>query len=488
MIEENIKIHNRFSLELKLGFIARKKKPVSAFAVNTWIFIPNSLDINHKNYDKKDFYRDLKSNIRLITPVYLLQDISEGSKSPLLMLENAMKSLASEPTRSNTAAYEHHIKMFLSILKSALREETNHLIQNQTSEDIGYLVEKFNRNTSNIAKRYRFLRRIINAPTISAELVNYFSFGDEFMSNIIEYHSFKILKSAEVIHNTGKLRKHILALTDAELEYKKIKNYIIPEKNSPDNNREFVHRLTLLKKYAENVLFVAAHKKRDGIMKEQFYFSLAAGVSMVFATAIAFSFQQKYGNLTMPFFVALVVSYMLKDRIKELGRYYFAHKLGKSYFDLKTQISLNQQNIGWSKEAMDFVEEEKLPEQIRKIRDRSAILEADNRNNNEKIILYRKLVRLDRKSLNGISDYAIQGINDIIRFNVFNMTLKMDNPEVPLFTGDEKNYFAIIKGEKIYYLNLIMQLRHEDATTYKRYRVVFNRNGILNIETFRNVL
>lgn len=488
MIEENIKIHNRYSVELKLGFIARKKSKQSTFAVNTWFFIPNSLDINHNNYDKKDFYRDLKSNIRLITPVYLLHDISEGAKSPLLMLEKAMKRLASEPTRTNTAAFEHHLKMFLSILKSALREETQHLIQNQHSDDVAYLVENFHKNTSNIAKRYRFLRRIINAPTITKELENYYSFGDEFMSNIIEYHSFKILKSADIIHKTGKLRKQILALTDYELEYKKIKGYICPEKNSPDKNREFVHRLTLLKKYAENVLFVAAHKKRDGIMKEQLYYSLAAGVSMVFATAIAFSFQLKYGNFTMPFFVALVVSYMLKDRIKDLGRYYFAHKLGKSYFDLKTTISLNQQNIGWSKEAMDFVEEEKLPDHIKKIRNRSAILEADNRNNNEKIILYRKLVRLDRQSLNGISEYIIQGINDIIRFNVFNLTLKMDNPDVPLFVGDENEYFAIIRGEKIYYLNLIMQLRHEDVTTYKRYRLVLNRNGILNIETFPNVL
>jgi hypothetical protein len=42
----------------------------------------------------------------------------------------------------------------------------------------------------------------------------------------------------------------------------------------------------------------------------------------------------------MPFFVALVVSYMLKDRIKELGRYYFAHKLGKNYYDHKTKLPL----------------------------------------------------------------------------------------------------------------------------------------------------
>lgn len=33
--------------------------------------------------------------------------------------------------------------------------------------------------------------------------------------------------------------------------------------------------------------------------------------------------------------IVLVISYMLKDRIKDLLRYYFAHKLGNKYYDKK---------------------------------------------------------------------------------------------------------------------------------------------------------
>ncbi len=78
MIEQKLKKHNDFSFEIKFSYMARRKQPVSEFAVNIWFFIPNSLDINHYTYDKKDFYRDLKSNIRLITPVFLLKDIATG--------------------------------------------------------------------------------------------------------------------------------------------------------------------------------------------------------------------------------------------------------------------------------------------------------------------------------------------------------------------------------------------------------------------------
>lgn len=483
MIEENIKIHNRFSFEIKLGFIARKKLKVSQFAVNTWIFIPNSLDINQTTYDKNDFYRDVKSNIRLITPVFLLRDIASGNQSPLNKLEKSMRRLATEPTRTNIAAYENHIKIFLSIIKSALRDESGHIIRNSQKEDVLFLINEFIENVTIISKRYRSLRRIINVATISDELNNYFLFGDEFMSNVVEQNCFKIIHVCSNGEDPGKIKKRLLELIQQEIQYKQIKGYLIPEEKSPDRNREFVHRLTLLKKYAENVLLVTANKKKDGVLKEQAYYSLAAGISMIFATAIAFSIQLKYGNFTMPFFVALVVSYMLKDRIKELGRYYFAHKLGKNYFDHKTKITLDNRFIGWSKEAMDFIDENKVPLEVLKYRNRSAILEAYNRNNDEKIILYRKLVSLNRKSLDEVSEYATTGINDFLRFNVTSFTAKMDNPEVPLFVLNETEQFGIVNAEKIYFMNLLIQLKNEDQFEYRRYRIIFNRDGIKEIET-----
>lgn len=486
MIDETVKIHNNYSIEIKLGFVARKKLRRSEFAVNTWMFIPNSLDINPATYEKKDFYRDLKSNIRLITPVYLLRDIADGPHSPLINLEKAFHDLATSPTRTNITEYEYHIKMFLSIFKSSLRNETIHICNNKFRDDHDFLIDEFASNIYTITTEYRNLRRIINVPTIQADLMNYYLFGDEFMSNVLEQHTFRILRHLDQTDEriNPPSRSKLLEIIKRERGYKTDKKYMVTADKQAEQNRELLHRLNLLKKYAENVLFLSTRKKKDGIFKEQIYYSIAAGLSMVFATAIAFSFQMKYGNFTMPFFVALVVSYMLKDRIKELSRYYFAHRLGRGYFDHKTKISLNLNKIGWSKEAMDFIAEQKVPDEVLRIRNRSAILEADNRNNDEKIILYRKLVKLNRNSLDQCGVYQIAGINDIIRFNISNFTNKMDNPEVPLHYLGVGNRPLLVNGEKIYYLNLIMQLRYEGQITYKRYRLVVNRDGIKQVETF----
>lgn len=488
MIEEVVKIHDKFSIEIKLGFNARKKKPLSDFACNTWIFIPNSLDINQSTFTKLDFYRMVKSNIRLITPVFLLRDIADAKGSPFKLLEQSFSQLASSPTRTKVAEYEYQIKMFLSILKSALRDESNHIAINNIHGDLDYLISAFTENLFRITENYRGLRRIINVPTVTREVMNYYLFGDEFMSNLIEQHTFNLISDLKNNPDVSEASiKKLMDLIKSEIEFKKQKGFLTVDKHSSDNNRELVFRLGLLKKYAESELFLNADKKKDGAIAEQVYYSLAAGISMIFATAVAFSFQLRYGNFTMPFFVALVISYMLKDRIKELTRYYFAHKLGRRHFDQKTQITLNEYDIGWSKEAMDFISESRVPEEVMRIRDRSAILEANNRYNTEKIILFRKLVRLNRINLDLSSQFKTSGMNEIIRINFSDFINKMDDPSVPLYVPGDTGQFEVVKGEKIYYVNLIMQLKSEEQLQYRRYRLAINRKGIRGIETFDKI-
>ncbi|MDD3743017.1 MAG: hypothetical protein PHX54_05285, partial [Lentimicrobiaceae bacterium] len=413
MIDDLIEIHDNFSVEIKLGFNAPQQQEISDFSVNTWIFIPNSLDINRHTYDKSDFYRDLKSNIRLITPSYLLRDIATRDKEPFRLLEHSFEVLASQPIRARISDFEYHIRMFVSIVKSALRDEINHIIANGNHDEIEFLTDGYVKNVTAIAENYRQLRRIIHVSSVSKEWMNYYSFGDEFLSNLIEQHTFKFLSGLkEKDKLTLDIDKKLMEIIKSEVAYKKSKGYPVVTKNSPNHNRDLIFRLSLLKKYVESELFLTTRKRRDGIWLEQMYLSIAAGLSMIFATAIAFSFQQKYGNFTMPLFVALVVSYMLKDRIKELTRYYFAHRLGRRFFDHKTEVTLNDHKIGWSKESMDFIGQDKIPREVNALRNRSAILEADNRYNQEKVILYRRLVRLNRKSLNQCSQYPINGMND----------------------------------------------------------------------------
>lgn len=487
MIDIKVKVHDRFSIEFKVGFVVRRKLKVNDFAINTWIFVPNSLDINPMTYNKQQFYRDVKSNIRLITPKFLLREIAGGNAVPLHNLERAMTAMASEPTRTNVQEYEYQIKMFSAIFKSSQRDEIAHIINNTLSADLDYLIRSYVENAGAVTARYRELRRIINVPTVTQEVMNYYIFGDEFQSNIVEQNTYRLLEGIEAMHRNAdaELIGMLKELIRNENRYKRGMGYLVVEKDNPTNNRDLVFRHGVLKKYIESDLFLYSRKKKDGMIIEQFLYSVAAGIAMVFATVIAFWGQRTYGAVTPALFFALVISYMGKDRIKEVLRYYFSHSLSHRYFDNKTKISIKDAEIGWVKESVDFMTDAKAPKDVMNIRSRSALLAAENRTMDEKILLYRKLVRIDREVMDANSEYPMSGINDIMRLHFTRFVQKTDNPEVPLHTLDADGNVEVINSEKAYYINIILQLQFEGQTEYKRYRVIFNRLGITGIEELK---
>lgn len=485
MIDENVKIHDKFSVEIKLGYSAKRSSKINDYSINTWFFIPYSLDINRYTYNKDQFYSDLKTNLRLTTPVFLLREIAEGKESPFHLLEISFKNISVQPIRTNKEEYEYQIKMFHSILKSSLRNEIQHIFENVVEEDRQFLISSYLNNVKVILNRYRKLRRIINTPTVSFEFMNYYLLSDEFMSNLVEQNTAHLLRALKKNFTSDykSNKSKLLNLIKSEIDYKEENDYPIIKKSSSDNNGELIYRWGVLKKYFESQLFLESRKRKDGVFIEQILYSLAAGISMIFATAIAFSFQSKFGNFTIPLFIALVVSYMLKDRIKELARYYISGKLNKSLFDHKNTIQIKaNQKIGWCKESFDFVNEENIPKKILKIRNRSQIMEVENKGANEKIFIYRKLIRLNRRKLNqNYKHYEISGINDIVRFNISRLVKNMDNPKVPAYVLTEDGYDKIM-GDKIYFINFIMKFKFEDTTNYCRYRIVFNRDGIKKVE------
>ncbi len=485
MITVNTKIHDKFSLECKIAYKARRKVKANDFTLNTWIFVPNSLDINESTYKREDFYKDIRTNIRLITPVFLMREIVSDDAIPLHNLETAMKHLASSPSRSTIAEFEYQIKMFSAIFKSAIRDQLAYINNAAQPADKEQLVKDFISDIEDILLKYRKLATIIKTPTVSQVVYNYYAYGDEFMTNLTEKELFGLLNSFKHQNEnnlTEKIKPLLLSALEKEKQHKITCNYLQVEPASPGRNKDLLFRLGALKKYVESDLFISAKKKRDGVWVEQVYLSIAAGLSMIFATAIAFSFQQTYGNFTMPFFVALVVSYMLKDRIKELMRYYFAQKISAKYYDNKITISIKEKEIGISKEGFDFILDSNLPKDVLRVRNRIPLIEADNRYSNEKIILFRKTVTVNRKMLDISSNYSIDGIVEIVRFNLLSFMRKTDNPEVPLFVLKENQQVEKIMGVKNYYLNIVLQYRHDEDENFKRYRVGFNRDGINSIK------
>ena len=484
MITIQAKKHDNYSVEFKFGFEDEGKAERKDFAVNSWIFIPNSIGINPENYGKNQFYRDIKSNIRLITPSYSISELADTEALPLSSLRHAFEDLALSADSSSEDHYEYHLKMFSAIFKSSIRDFERHMRTSRAMDDADFLLKSYLSDIRKALNNFRGLYRIIDVPKVPEKLRGHFFLCDEFISYIVEMRTIRIIRridSAKQADQLSSWREKLISLIREEREYKHKRGYGVVNDDA-EKNRRVVYHHGMLKKFVESELYIRLDKKRDGVAVEQLYYSIAAGVAMIFATAVAWHTQVKYGNITWPLFLVLVVSYMLKDRIKDLLRYYFAHKLGNKYYDNKAVIAIGRKKIGVIREGVDFISSSNIPAEVMALRSSAARIAETTKIFEEKIILYRKRVTIDGKALAENDDYPMRGLNEIMRLHLNRFTYKMDNPEIPVAILDEDDEIAVEKVQKIYYLNIVFQLQHAAQTEYRRFRVVMTRDGILRIE------
>ena len=485
MIDIKVRIHDKFSFEFKISFIATRKSienDINEFSINTWMFVPNSLDINRSTYSKEQFYRDTQSNVRLITPIYRLKDIYASENSPLSRLEKAFENLLIDTTSEEKLSdYTFQIKMFSSIFKSASRDRAYFIIEEKDENRVLELVREYIHDMTSIARHYRRLESIVNNSSITEDQRLYFMFGDDFIGNIVQQQTFRMMRGLENRTVYAKIKDSLLALVNSENQYKQTKGYSLLDTTDPSNNYLVVMRRGILKKFIESDLFLYTKKSKDGALAEQFYYGIAAATSMIFATVVSFSAQLHYGNFTTPLFFALVISYVFKDRIKDLMRYYFSTQLGKKYFDTKRELEIQNKKIGWTKEAFDFAPESKVPAEIMSIRKRTPLVEAENKIYNEQIILYKKLVNLSSSSINRYKGYQFVGINDVTRFNLTHFIQKMDNEYIPIYIPDEQDGYIKMTSEKVYALHFILRCQGHENLYFRKFRLLFNRGGIKEI-------
>lgn len=159
----------------------------------------------------------------------------------------------------------------------------------------------------------------------------------------------------------------------------------------------------------------------------------------------------------------------------------FAKRLSSKIYDTKTVFRINKQIIGWTKDSFDFVENDKVPAEVLKTRQRTQLFNMVS-GNDEKIILYRKKVQLHRDQLAKASPYPLNGINDDIRFNITEFLRKMDNPNIPLQASWEDTNYSVIIGNKEYYIHFVIQCSFDGQTEYKHILLTCNREGIVEVK------
>ncbi len=486
-IEENIRIHDKFQFEIKFVYPFDRNTAVTEYTVEHFLFIPNNLGINARNYTKKQFYSDSQKYIRLKTPVFSLHSMAGGADNPLDKLRDKMKALADNSgERTVNHNYKYQLKMFCAIFKSAIRDEElfieNRLEPREQRDAATKVVNDIQATIDN----FRALRVLIQVPRVTYKQMALFNFADEYMSILIEKRVFKLLNFLKKSKSPkySKISPVLLALALAERDYRDRQNYpsIAREGKS---NETIVYRSRILKKIMGNILFLSTNIKTEGRLREQVSLGFAAGLAMAFATSFIFLSRRLLKDFTLSLFALVIIIYVFKDRIKEITKNILIKILRKYIYDYKTSLTTSfDSKIGFCREIFNFITEEKLPQTINRIRNKDYIDELNNGYTAEDIIYYKKKIRIySGQCRQLLTDFKVDGVIDILRFNVRHFLNKMDNPLKTLFVADGDEDFKKINGKCLYHVNLILKYGGVKSDPfYHKFRIILNRDGIRRIE------
>jgi len=482
LVEENPRLRHPHQFEIKLRYALPREKGKAVYNLSVYFFLPPSLGISRANYDKERFYEDLQSYIRLKTPEVPLKDISRGDASPLSQLNAAALRLSGDSTERSIRLYEYQSKLFCCVLKSSLREHLELVEAENNPIERTRLVDDYQVAVHSVRSMYLALQPRLCNPGMLPQVQSMYRFTDEYISLMLDEYTCRLVSVIEKDERNAKLQSDLIEFIKREVAHRKEENY--PSITNPSSDNEsFIYRRGVLKKYMSSVLFLSRRDVEGGRFLREGLLGLAAGVSMVFATAVLFLSTVQFGTLTWPVFFALVVSYIFKDRIKERMRVYLSRKAGRWLFDRRTTLYAGTADrIGICEESVDFLEASMVPAAVTAVRNRTHMTEIEGGWIGERAIRYRKLVKLFPVRITDIYDEpSMSDINDIMRIGIEEFVHHLgpvDKP-VPTLVGDR---VELTQCDRVHHLNVVLRYEKDGSDVFHRFRVVLNREGIKRIE------
>lgn len=471
-IEQNVKIHDSYQFEVKTSYPFSSKKKM-LYEIESYFFLPTVLDVTPRNFSTDDFYKQSKSYFRLKTPSYKLHELlKEEEDSPFSKLKNSIKE------QSNVSFY---IKIFCDIIRSAFRDYINELSKNTSNQNEKTIINCIE-TAHDLLSSYRSLKSLVLEGRL--ENVEYFNYGDEYISLCLEAYSFRLLNTLKFgnFNLEASIKEKILNFCLGEQKHRFKSGYSSTPGNT-EHNATTVFRKSRLKSWAQDPLFLKKRFRHYGKWVSHLISALSAGLAMAFALWVGFYSETHFKSYSFPFALTAITGYIFKDRIKDVIKTLWKKRLGKKGFDFKVILSNNENDkVGFQKEAFRFIESNDLPQKINQLAKRFPLFLADSLDNHLDILYYLKKIKIASKKLDkNLCSYEAKAFNQFFLFNVIPFLDKSDDPQKELYSFGESGFYKVY-GEKFHIIDYVSSVKSGSKAKYFYYRLRVNRNGIDKVD------
>lgn len=478
-----IRAHGRTQLELKNRYPIPPDKSRAGYTFEAYIFTPGQLGINSERLSVNQFFSDVKSHTRFSISYIPLARLVDPlcSISPLTRIRGYLDRAA-----LSTELNEHRVLYELRTLAnlySAEMKATYRLLSDIAGDGISQpLLRKsgqFLDEASQFLQRFRDFHSRFMEPSISGRLRTAMRWSDEYISLSTE----KMLFYLHRIFAEHELREKIDGMMRNEVFHRKEMNYpsVLVASDEKEVER-ILYRESILKKWAQTVLYMTSEDTGANRKIGHFLAGIAAAAAMSFAVAATFFAERLFASYSIPWAMVIVISYILKDRIKEILRGILVRIMPRFIADRTDKLvdQIIEKKVGKTKSMVRFVGLRDLPAAVRAARSDGtnpfrSILPPEN------IIHFRKEITIDSRQL--LKEHTrVEAVAEIIRIKMDRFLEEMDDSKKLLRTWHEGTA-AAIKGKRVYHINLVLRLssRGEEERLY-RHRIIVNRQGIQRIE------
>lgn len=455
-------VHDQSHLEIALSYpVSPKDKLIHQYKTDFYFFVPKVMGITSNSYSKDRFYSDITNYLRVHTPY------TTGNELVILnqivtCIDNCLNP---EPSTRNSPSVYQTIKLFGNTLNKRLKEDIH------DSDKLIELLHVVSRFRSGCVKR-------VQKPTllIPSELRKTILLVDEYLSNRIETVLVDIKTPA------------VKGLLEQELAYRQSQQEHFFIKRTTDAEKEyFFHRQGLLKKVVAVPLFLEVKKKNLDSQYRNFIASFGAALAALWAQFAEHHTYQATNASDFGFqFIAVafiaVGIYVFKDRIKDLSKEYVSEKLKGRIPDIKSVF--NRQDLGLSGSITEYIryaEEKTISPEIRFLRRLKGRWDVEAPYP-DTVLHYHRTVNLKNEP-RALSDIWVNAVKDILRFNFSFFLTHLDDPIKEYFAYDLEDGVTKVTFPKVYHLNVVIRTSTELLTEYSGYRLIFNRTGIIRIES-----
>lgn len=490
-----IHLRDKWQFELKSEFSPKSTLPKNTYVQEFFLFIPNALQINKRSYTKSQFYEDQTNLIRYKTPAFSFDEIldKKNVRSPL----SRVAILCDKPmTPQNDELLEEELKLLANVIRSTLRSHVKDFLEELKKKiPLDLVITQVNHLCDCVADfRTEFsLLKDRNEKKWKDPLAQRkFIYIDEFISNSISNYLATLLESLRLMQKTefDSIDQRLFTLLAAEKKFRQqhFEEPSLTKSSSEKDNEYILYRNSLLNKYVLDVLLLNTNRFSFDDRYQNWIGAFSAGIAMLVYFSLFIWLGSVFVFTSEPFILLTVIIYMLKDRLKEWVKSFSYQSAFKWFSDYKTDIQSQDQkdDLGKIKESFAFVEEERLPKEIRETRNREfhAILETFQRP--ESVLYYKRKVEINRFPQTVSRRHKL---NFIFRFNIYRFLLKASDPTETYISIDEKSGQLIsMRLPKVYHLNVILKntFLAEDnsvSTELQKLRLVIDKNGIKRIES-----